>query len=301
MELTQLRYFLRVYRERNICNASEGLNVTQQAVSRQIQKLEQELGVELFVRTPRGVKPTVYADRLAEKAQKVLPELDAFVYDLRARGSEVTGVVNLGIRCWLMSKEHLLRYDVLAAFSNAYPRVKLLWQNDTPRALLEGVRSGRYDLVVTGMPEDPTGLELTPLRSSRWFMLMSRRNPLADKEILYTEDLAGRRLILADDETASRNSILRRLVGKEPPVFVGVKDFVFDLIGQQIEGENALMLTTGQVLDMFNPERFAVVPLEAEFLDTALYLVRRKETAHSPAENALYQHLLENWSKKTQQ
>ena len=53
MELTQLRYFLQVYRMKNICSASAKLNVTQQAVSRQIQKLEEELGVALFVRNPR--------------------------------------------------------------------------------------------------------------------------------------------------------------------------------------------------------------------------------------------------------
>lgn len=54
MALTQLRYFLQVYRTKNICTASAQMNVTQQAVSRQIQNLEAELSVTLFERSPRG-------------------------------------------------------------------------------------------------------------------------------------------------------------------------------------------------------------------------------------------------------
>ena len=65
MELPQLRYFLQVYRLKNICSASARLNVTQQAVSKQIRKLEDELGVALFIRNPRGVEATPYADMLA--------------------------------------------------------------------------------------------------------------------------------------------------------------------------------------------------------------------------------------------
>ena len=66
MELTQLRYFLQVYKLKNICAASSRLSVTQQAVSKQIQKLEEELGTTLFVRNPRGVEATEYADLLAQ-------------------------------------------------------------------------------------------------------------------------------------------------------------------------------------------------------------------------------------------
>lgn len=297
MELTQLRYFYEVYNNKNICAAAERLNVTQQAVSRQLQKLEEELGVTLFARGPRGVKATVYADQLAERVAHMLPALDAFVYDIRSKDTEPAGVVRLGIQCWQMSKHHVLRYDVLHDFEKAYPRIRLIWENSTPPRCREGLAAKELDLVVMGMPKDPSGLELTPLRSSRWFMLMAKDHPLAGKKELKTGDLAGQRIILADDEAESRARIRRELAGMEEPVFIGVKDFVFDLIGQQVEGERALMLTTGTVLEMFNPERFAMVPLEAGAVETQLYLVRLAGNVHSPAERVLHQYLIDNWSK----
>lgn len=116
MELTQLRYFLQVYRLKNICSASARLNVTQQAVSKQIRKLEDELGVALFIRNPRGVEATAYADMLAKKVQGFLPELDALVSDIQKRDREISGVVRLGVQCWQMSVAHGLKYDVLKAF-----------------------------------------------------------------------------------------------------------------------------------------------------------------------------------------
>ena len=116
MELTQLRYFLQVYHLKNICNASARLNVTQQAVSKQIRKLEDELGVALFLRNPRGVEATAYADMLAKEVLGFLPGLDALVSDIQRRDTEITGVVRLGVQCWQMGMAHGLKYDVLKAF-----------------------------------------------------------------------------------------------------------------------------------------------------------------------------------------
>ena len=300
MELTQLRYFLQVYKMKNICAASARLNVTQQAVSKQIKKLEEELGVTLFVRNPRGVAATEYADLLAQKVQGFLPELDALVYDIQNREREVTGVVRLGVQCWQMSVEQGLRYGVLREFEQAYPRVHLIWENSIPKRCVEGLKEDKLDLVVMSMPENPELYELTPLRRSRWFMLMSSSHPLAGRKELDIEDLAGQRLIMASNEASSRNRINRRLEGKEKPVFIGVEDFVFDLIGQQIEGEGAMMLTTETALDMFNPALFTMVPLRDDFWRTQLYLARAKGRKITPAVQALKQYLLENWSDEIQ-
>lgn len=296
MELTQLRYFLQVYRTKNICTASAQMNVTQQAVSRQIQNLESELGVTLFERRARGVRPTAYADLLAGKLQRFLPELDAFVYDLRSRDTETAGVVRLGVQCWQMSVTHGLRYGVLRDFEQAYPRVHLLWENAIPLRCIEGLRGQTLDLAVMSMPHDPKGFELTALCPARWYMLMSRRHPLAGRALLSTRDLAGQRLILSENESVARNRICQELAGQELPIFIGVSDFVFDLIGQQIEGEGAMMLTTETVVDMFNPERFAMVPLQSGLWCTQLYLARLADAVHSPAQQALFQYLLDHWS-----
>ncbi len=300
MELTQLRYFLQVYRLGNICSASARLNVTQQAVSKQIRKLEDELGVALFVRNPRGVQATAYADMLAQKVQGFLPELDALVSDIQKRDREISGVVRLGIQCWQMSVAHGLRYDVLKTFEQAYPRVRLIWENSIPGRCLSGLREGALDLAVMGVRENQEDLDLTPLRRTGWYMLMAQSHPLAAREVLHMNDLAGQRIILSGNEAKVRRKINSLLGELEKPEFIGVEDFIFDLIGQQIEGNGAMMLTTEITQDMFNPARFVMVPLTGSLWRTELYLARLKDMTPSPAAQALYQFLLEKWSDSSQ-
>ena len=86
----------------------------------------------------------------------------------------------------------------------------------------------------------------------------------------------------------------------EKPEFIGVEDFIFDLIGQQIEGNGAMMLTTEITQEMFNPARFVTVPLTGSLWRTELYLARLKDMVPSPAAQALYQFLLEKWSDSSQ-
>ncbi|MBQ6373328.1 MAG: LysR family transcriptional regulator [Clostridia bacterium] len=169
MELTQLRYFLRVYQTRNMCAAAAQLNVSQQAVSKQIQKLEEELGVALFQRSSRGVRATPYADMLAEKVQDFMPGLDALVYDMQHKDRELTGVVRLGVQCWQMGGGRGLSYNALKIFCQAHPRVRLLWENLIPKLCVERLRDRTLDLSVVGMPPDPEGIELFPLRVNHWF------------------------------------------------------------------------------------------------------------------------------------
>ena len=300
MELTQLRYFLQVYHMKNICSASARLNVTQQAVSKQIRKLEDELGVALFLRNPRGVEATAYADMLAKKVQDFLPELDALVSDIQKRDTEIAGVVRLGIQCWQMSVAHGLKYEVLKAFEQAYPRVRLIWENSIPGRCLGGLREGAFDLVVMGVQEHPEDLELTPLRQTGWYMLMAKGHPLASRAVLHTNDLAGQRIILSGNEAKVRSEIVAMLEDQEKPEFIGVEDFIFDLIGQHIEGDGAMMLTTEITQDMFHPARFVMVPLTGSLWQTKLYLARLKDMPHSPAAQALHQFLLEKWSDSSQ-
>lgn len=72
--LDQLYYFSEVYRNRSISRAADFLHISRQALSHSVKGLEQELGVELFVREKDGVVPTKAADSLYESAQVILRE-----------------------------------------------------------------------------------------------------------------------------------------------------------------------------------------------------------------------------------
>ena len=96
MELRQLRYFIAVAQQRNFTRAAEILNITQPPLSRQIQLLEEELGVALFHRTSRPVRLTDGGRLFYEQALQVLGRIDQMVASTRRAGLKEKQVLSIG-------------------------------------------------------------------------------------------------------------------------------------------------------------------------------------------------------------
>ncbi len=297
MELTQLRYFYQVYQSGSIHAAATALNVTQQAISRQVLKLETELGLRLFVRSARGVRPTSCGVLLAETVERFLPELDQFVLSAQRKSHGPTGFVRLGIQMLLMGRGGVLDYSVLRQFDLEYPGVRVLWENATPEMCKEGLLENRFDLCVMIMPPDPEPFVLQPLRDITCYLLMSVQNPLAKRPSVGVEDLSGQKVIFGNKDSVERKQIVQMLHGKVPPEFMDDDDFVLDSITQQIECENAVMLATDSLRGVFNPERFVLVPVKDKIWHERLYLASRKTPAPDLAVEVFRRFLIEHWAE----
>jgi LysR family transcriptional regulator, transcription activator of glutamate synthase operon len=136
MELRQLRSVEAVARHRHFTRAAEELHVAQSALSHQVRRLEQELGIPLFERTSRRVTPTEAGQAIAARARRVLAEVDG----ARAEVDELRGV--LRGRIWIGPLVPAGDVDVpglLARFSQAHPGVEV--------GLREGIASDMLRLV----------------------------------------------------------------------------------------------------------------------------------------------------------
>ena len=122
MELRQLRSVEAVARHRHFTRAAEELHIAQSALSHQIRKLEQELGIALFERTSRRVAPTEAGEAVAARARRILAEVEG----ARAEVDELRGV--LRGRVWIGALLPMLDLDIpglLARFSRAHPGVEV--------------------------------------------------------------------------------------------------------------------------------------------------------------------------------
>jgi DNA-binding transcriptional LysR family regulator len=143
MELRHLRYFIAVAELRSVRAASEQLHVTQPAISRQIQDLEDTIGATLFERTPRGLKLTGAGDAYLSEAREILARVDAANRLARRIASGEQGHLRIGFvenASWsgIVS-------SALSAFEQAAPRVSLeLRPMNTPEQL-EAIAAGRLD------------------------------------------------------------------------------------------------------------------------------------------------------------
>ena len=145
MDLRQLRYFVSVVRERSFSKASEKLHVAQPALSRHIQTLEQELGFELLIRTPRGVETTEAGRLLKEKAEEVLRYVSEIKPSMSQLATEPTGDVILGLSPSLAS---LLALRIIDETKRRFPQLKVRIVEGLSIVLYEWLDQSRVDLAL---------------------------------------------------------------------------------------------------------------------------------------------------------
>ena len=160
MELRHLRYFVAVAEELHFRRAAERLHVAQPAVSEQVRKLEEELGVRLLERTQRSVSLTDAGAAMLEEARRVLHQAERAVAVARnARDSAATRL-RVGYPPDSLSSE-LPR--ALQQLQKRMPNMRVTLETGGARSLIEDVRAGRLDAAVVSLPAPTGGLERTEL------------------------------------------------------------------------------------------------------------------------------------------
>lgn len=122
MDVKQLKALVTIVEVGSVTRAAELLHLVQPAVTRQIRTLEHELGVALFERTHLGMRPTKAGSSLAERARRVLTELDRARAELAPTPGRVTGIVTVGL---LESTAELLAEPLARAVKRTHPGIEL--------------------------------------------------------------------------------------------------------------------------------------------------------------------------------
>ncbi|MCB1909995.1 MAG: LysR family transcriptional regulator [Rhodocyclaceae bacterium] len=184
MELYHLRTFVTVAEEGHLTRASERLFTSQPAVSAQIKALEEELGVTLFDRTPRGMQLTAAGDRLLAAARTTLSSADSLLHEARSLRDELIGSVRIGLN----TDARFLRLIALqAALAERHPRLELEFMAGSTGANLPALRIGRLDAsFISGACDDP--------RLASWVLCeeeLAVAAPAAWRERLVAADVAA--------------------------------------------------------------------------------------------------------------
>jgi LysR family nitrogen assimilation transcriptional regulator len=145
MDLRQLRYFRSVVEAGGFSRAAERLNVAQSALSLQVRRLEESLGVTLLVRESTGARPTAAGLRLLEHAQIILGQVAVAERDLRAEGMTPSGSVSIGVPS---GAGRVLIGPLISAGKRDLPGVSLQVVEAMTGHLAAWLEEGRVDLAV---------------------------------------------------------------------------------------------------------------------------------------------------------
>jgi DNA-binding transcriptional LysR family regulator len=188
VELRHLRYFVAVGEELHFNRAAERLHIQQPPLSQQIRQLEQELGVELFVRTTRSVKLTEAGRALMDQAYLILNAVQD-AREIAARAAQgLTGTVTVG---FTGSATYALLPRIAAAFRRSTPTAALMAQGEMlTAAQVEGLLDRRLDVAFGRLIFDVPELNTCVVETEPMTVVLPADHRLADQAAIDLGDLA---------------------------------------------------------------------------------------------------------------
>ncbi|HVH40722.1 MAG TPA: LysR family transcriptional regulator [Labilithrix sp.] len=179
MELRHLRYFVAVAEERHFGRAAERVRIAQPPLSRQIQALEEELGVRLFDRSRRKVELTAAGTTLLDHARRVFAAVELATREtLRASRGE-RGRIAIG---YPSSLAYSGLPELLRAFRAKFPEVEVALSELSPQAQIEALKDGRLDVGFVRAPFDDPALASMLVRREPLVVAMPADHPLASRK-----------------------------------------------------------------------------------------------------------------------
>jgi DNA-binding transcriptional LysR family regulator len=187
MEMQQVRYFLAVSRTLNFTRAAEQCNVSQPALTRQIQLLEAELGGPLFHREGRNTHLSELGRLMLPYFETIQAQTDAVRAQAQASRRLEGVTLQIGVMCTIGP---LVLSDFVVAFRRANPNVELLVRDMSLEAVQGELTEGRLDLALLATPEPlDERFHGLPLFEERFGVALSPGHPLAGKNIVTCREL----------------------------------------------------------------------------------------------------------------
>jgi DNA-binding transcriptional LysR family regulator len=193
--LRQLQAVLAVAETRSFTAAGKRLRLSQQSVSALVRNVEERLGVPLFVRSTRSVKPTAACDALAPEIRTALDTLTRAI-DRTRNMARAEPPLRLGITPSVAFGELKILLEALEGRLPAEPDVREVWADE----LLSGLIEGRLDAGLGVEVRPARGMVIRPWRRQRIDLLVARSHPFAQLPAVEVSQLAGATLVIPGQE-----------------------------------------------------------------------------------------------------
>ncbi|MCM2297441.1 LysR family transcriptional regulator [Rhodoferax sp.] len=273
MDIRRLKFFIVTAEERNIGRAAERLHITQPPLTRHIQSLEDELGVQLFRRTSSGVELTQAGTALLVHAKNITAHVELATEQIRRVAAGKEGRIDIGIFGSAMLD---IIPRILSSFSQACPHVKVVLHNAAKDRQLEALQQGRimiaFDRYFRPVPE----LQSELISQESLWIALNQRNPLAQKSSITLADLKVEPLIGEQDQSVLfANQELFRLQNFSPLIVHKAADMISAVV--MVSGGFGSALVPESVLNLNLPD-VVFRPLAPDIASTVdLHCVYRKD------------------------
>ncbi|SLN37610.1 HTH-type transcriptional activator AmpR [Aquimixticola soesokkakensis] len=280
IEFRHLRTIKAIHEAGGLARAADKLNITQSALSHQVKGLEDQAGVELFVRRSKPLKLSAAGMKLLALADDILPRVAAMEEDFAGLVAGKSGRLHIAIEChacfeWL--------FPVLEEFRKAWPDVDVDIRPGLAFGALPALQREEVDLVVSSDPEDIEGIEFIPLFDYSPVFVASSKNPLADKAFVEAEDFRDQTLITYPVDRA-RLDIFSQLLApaKVEPKALRQVELTAVILLLVASNRGVAVLPDWVVREVKYHSDYVTRPLTATGVTRRLYAAVRREDATRP-------------------
>jgi DNA-binding transcriptional LysR family regulator len=206
LDFRQLEYFQMVCRLNNMTRAAERLHVAQPAISVAIQKLEEELGVQLFERSQKQFTLTAEGRIFLERAEDILNRAQDTILEMNEYRELRKGTIKLGVPPMIGS---YLFPHIFAGFKQVYPNLALTVIEEGSLAVRSMLEKDELDLGIVITSQLSAPISTQPITRGEILLCVSPFHPLAEASVVGFEKLKDEPFILLKEDTYHRQIILQ--------------------------------------------------------------------------------------------
>ena len=272
MQIQQLRYIKKTAETQNISAAAKELFISQPSLSQQIIKLEKELGVPLFIRhskcvtlTPAGEEFVIYATRILNDLETLTSNMK--LYSTLKRGSLKIGLLPIG------------GYLGLSNYINDFRKINtdldISLKVDLSNVLLDKVITREIDVAfIIGSENLNRNKDIfcKKIMEDNYVAVVSRQNPLSNKNKISASDLIGQPVILPAKDSSARKVIDSMFSSQHviPNIIAEISqsDIIMQLVSQNL----AIGFSSVSIASMLHTEELVTIPLTQAITRPSYYI-----------------------------
>ena len=205
MTITQLKYVLAIAEHKNFTKAAKKAFVTQPTLSMQVQKLEEELDVQIFDRSKKPIELTEIGKKIAGQARNIVNEANRISDIVDQQKGFIGGEFKLGIIPTVMPT---LLPMFLRTFINKYPKVKMLIEELPTETILERLKDGHLDAAIAATPLHNDFITERPLYYEPFVAYIPENHRLHAQKELTPSDLDLLDMLLLEDGHCFRDGVI---------------------------------------------------------------------------------------------
>ena len=280
IEFRHLRTIKAIHEAGGLARAADQMHITQSALSHQIKGLEDQAGVELFVRRSKPLRLSAAGLRLLRLAEQVLPQVEAIQAEFVGLRDGSSGRMHIAIEChacfeWL--------FPVLEVFRRSWPDVDVDIRPGLAFDALPALMKEEVDLVVSSDPEDLAGIEFVELFDYAPVFVAASTHPLAQKSFIEAADFRDQTLITYPVERTRLDVFSQLLIpAKVEPAAVRQAELTAVILLLVASNRGVSVLPDWVVREVKYSSDYVTRPLTKNGLTRRLYAAVRSEDRDKP-------------------